>query len=202
MSNKFSPQEPEDNHPENYHPENEQPSSQPEPLEAFPGDSAYGHAADATYGATGYQTTGGYPGSEYAAAGYPGAMYPGEVQEKNNMALWAMILGIVGFVLTVSIVGAVIGIGILLGIVAIVLGILGIRRAGRMEGPNRRKGMAISGIVLGALSIVASIAIFLGLFSMLSWFADTGIMETCAPFQEDQEAYRQCIEEETAKLAQ
>lgn len=191
MSNQFPPQGPDNNRPENYHPENEQ-----------PGDSAYGHAADATYGATGYQTTGGYPGSEYAAAGYPGAMYPGEVQEKNNMALWAMILGIVGFVLTVSIVGALIGLGILLGIIAIVLGILGVRRAGRMQGPNRRKGMAISGIVLGVLSIIASIAIFLGTFGILSWFADTGILETCSQFQNDQAAFQQCIEEETAKLAQ
>ncbi|WP_257161249.1 DUF4190 domain-containing protein [Corynebacterium cystitidis] len=135
-----------------------------------------------------------------ATGDYPGGAYPGEYEEKNNLALWAMILGIIAVVLTLTIIGAVFGIGLILGIIAVVLGILGLRRAGKMVGPNRRKGMAITGIVLGSLSILATFAIFAMSFFGLKWFADRGVFEACEPYIHDDVAYQQCIEEETANL--
>ncbi|WP_018295672.1 hypothetical protein [Corynebacterium lubricantis] len=149
------------------------------------GANSYG---DNTYGA-------GYPGGNQAGyqAGYPGA-YPGGVAEKNNMALWAMILGIIALLLVVTI--ALFPVGSVLGIVAVVLGILGIRRGNRMVGPEKRKGMAITGLVTGILAILASIAIVLMVVAGLTLFEGSGALDCIVHLEGDnpnQAAYEQCV---------
>jgi hypothetical protein len=62
------------------------------------------------------------------------------------MGVAALVVGIVGFLLAVIVIGGV------LGIVAVVLGIVALGRVRRGEANNR--GVAIGGIVTGALAIV------------------------------------------------
>lgn len=69
--------------------------------------------------------------------------------QKNGMAIAALTLGIVSCVLFWTVIG-----GIILGIIAIVLGIIAARRARGGQAPHR--GMAIVGAVLGALGLIVS----------------------------------------------
>ncbi|MET9930025.1 MULTISPECIES: DUF4190 domain-containing protein [unclassified Streptomyces] len=121
---------------------------------ATPG--GYGYPADTTGGY-------GYPAAPTPVAtsgyGYPG--YPGYGGQQawpqapsNGMGTAAMVLGIVsvaGFCLY--------GLGVVLGVLGVVFGIIGVKKAGRGEATNR--GMAIAGIVLGAIGTLIS-AVFLG----------------------------------------
>lgn len=74
--------------------------------------------------------------------------YP-PVPQTNQKALWSMIVGIVSLAAC----------GVILGIVAIVLGVLGrneIRASGSTQGGG---GMATAGVVLGSIGIVLNIVI-------------------------------------------
>ncbi|GFH35426.1 DUF4190 domain-containing protein [Streptomyces pacificus] len=123
------------------------------PGQAAPG--TYGHPAGAPYGAPG--TPAGWPYGGYA--GFPG--HPGfgtggwAPAPANGMGITALVLGIVavaGFCLY--------GLGIALGVLALVFGFIGRARARRGEANNG--GMALAGIILGAVGIVVGAA-FLGL---------------------------------------
>lgn len=70
---------------------------------------------------------------------------------RNGMAIAAMVLGVVGIVLSFLIAF----LGIILGIIALVLAIVARRRGESVPGHGR--GLIIAGIVLGALSIVVGI---------------------------------------------
>jgi hypothetical protein len=101
-----------------------------------------------------------YPPQYPPQAGYypppppqPYAGYtPPPVGPKNGLGTGALITAIVSLPAAVSVFG-----GFLLGIVAIVLGFIGYRRAKRGEATNG--GIAIAGIVLGLLGIVLSAAV-------------------------------------------
>jgi hypothetical protein len=99
-----------------------------------------------------YPTSGpGYPG----APQYPGAGYGAPPQQNNTMGLVSMILGII------SIPGICCAIlGIVLGAAALVLGILGMKKAKAGEASNR--GQALAGVICGSiglgLSIISAIA--------------------------------------------
>ena len=67
---------------------------------------------------------------------------------RNGIGTAALVLGIIGLVLAVIVLGG------LVGIVAVILGIVGLGRVRRGEATNR--GVAIGGIVTGALAIVIS----------------------------------------------
>jgi hypothetical protein len=68
----------------------------------------------------------------------------------NTYALYGVFCGVI------SIPTAFIVVGVLFGVMAIVLGRLGMRRAERGEG---RRGLSIAAIVLGAIGIVLTIAV-------------------------------------------
>ncbi|GAA3390267.1 DUF4190 domain-containing protein [Streptomyces roseoviridis] len=97
----------------------------------------------------GYPPAPGYPGygTGYGQQGWQQA-------PSNGMGTAAMVLGIIavaGFCFY--------GLGAILGILALIFGILGLKKANRGEATNR--GMAIAGIVLGAIGTLVS-AVFLG----------------------------------------
>lgn len=71
---------------------------------------------------------------------------------KNGLAVAALVLGIAACVFFWTVVG-----GILLGLLAIVFGILGARRARGGRAPRRT--MSLVGLVLGALGLIASAVI-------------------------------------------
>lgn len=70
----------------------------------------------------------------------------------NGLAIAALTLGIVACVLFWTVIG-----GIVLGLIAVVLGIVGARRARGGRAPHR--GMAIVGTVLGALGLIVSVVV-------------------------------------------
>ncbi|MFI1659518.1 DUF4190 domain-containing protein [Streptomyces sp. NPDC020472] len=119
---------------------------------AAPPSGGYGYPTAATTppspAATGY----GYPGygSGHAQPGQPGwAQSP-----SNGMGTTAMVLGIIavaGFCMY--------GLGVILGVLALIFGIIGMKKAARGEATNR--GMALAGVVLGSIGILVS-AVFLG----------------------------------------
>jgi hypothetical protein len=87
-----------------------------------------------------------------ADEGRPG--WPTSDRPRNGMGTAALVLGIVGLVLALIVVGG------LPGLIAVVLGVVGLLRVRRGEANNR--GVAIAGIVTGALAIV--VAVVVGVF--------------------------------------
>jgi hypothetical protein len=96
----------------------------------------------------------GQPG--YGAPyGYPPPPYPGHPPApsgpKNGLGTAALVTAVAGLLTALSVIG-----GVALGIVAVVLGLLGHGRVKRREADNG--GIALAGIVLGALAVIAGIA--------------------------------------------
>lgn len=95
-----------------------------------------------------------HPGPLYPyPPGYPPPSYafPPAVPPKNGFGMAALVLAVIGL-LSVATVFAPIA----LGAAAVILGVLGRRRANR--GIANNGGVAIAGIVLGALAIVVGLA--------------------------------------------
>ena len=121
----------------------EQPAPSGQHPGAYPQPDAYGQP-----GATTGTAQGGYGGSYPPGGGYPpapggygqGQYPPPATGRTDGVSIAALVTGLLG-----------------LGVVPLVLGILGLRRTKR-DGTQGR-GLAIAGIVLGALEIVAGIII-------------------------------------------
>lgn len=71
---------------------------------------------------------------------------------RNGLGTAALVLGIVGLLLFWTVIG-----GILLGILALIFGLIGRGRAKRGEATNG--GLATAGAVLGAVAVVASLVL-------------------------------------------
>ncbi|WP_330240942.1 DUF4190 domain-containing protein [Streptomyces sp. NBC_00525] len=104
----------------------------------------------------------GHPAGQLPQYGYPG--YPGHgnpwgmpgTQPANGLGIASLVLGIIataGFCMY--------GLGIVLGILALIFGIIGRGRARRGEADNG--GVALAGIILGSVGIVVGAA-FIGFF--------------------------------------
>ena len=76
--------------------------------------------------------------------------------QTSGLAIWALVLGVLGFT-CVPAVG---------GLLALTLGIVAKGEISRSEGARTGTGLAISGAILGALNLIASIA---GLAAILAW---------------------------------
>lgn len=101
------------------------------------------------------QTPPGMPGAP-GMPGMPGMPYmpPAPPQPpRNGLGITGLVLGIVGLVL--AMLPITFWLGGFLGLLALIFGILGRGRAKRGEATNR--GMALAGVILGALSIVAAL---------------------------------------------
>ena len=94
---------------------------------------------------------------------------------------------IVAIIALFSVVG-----GLVLGVVAIILGVLGLQRARRGEATNG--GIAIAGIVLGILSIIEAIVVI----AVSVWFFNevggTDYVECVSKAGSDRDAARQCVD--------
>jgi hypothetical protein len=142
----------------------------------------------------GYPPPGGYPPGGYPAGGYPPyGGFPGgypspPAEPRNGLGVAALVVAIVGLVLCWSIVG-----GIVLGLVAVVLGFAGRGRAKRGEATNG--GIAIAGIVLGAVSILAGlvfIPLYIGLFDQVG---GSDYVDCLNRAGNDDSAVQQCADE-------
>ena len=104
-----------------------------------------------------------------SSAGSYGSMPPSGQQAQaarpvvggGGMATAALVLGILALITSWTVIG-----GVLLGLLAIIVGVIGLRRANR--GLALGRGRAITGIILGALAIVVAgllIAVGVSLFN-------------------------------------
>ncbi|WP_199566465.1 DUF4190 domain-containing protein [Streptomyces corynorhini] len=82
--------------------------------------------------------------------GYPGAdPYGGGPAPRNGLGIAALVVSLIGLVFFWTVVG-----GIVLGLLAIVFGVIGFRRGKRGEATNGT--MALIGAIIGVLAILAS----------------------------------------------
>ena len=104
---------------------------------------------------------------------------------RNGLGTAALVLGIVGLVLAIPV------IGLLPGIVAVVLGIIGVRRANRGEANNR--GVAIAGIVTGALAVVIAVFVLVAVGAFWSENKDEiNNFRDCLDAADDDRAREEC----------
>lgn len=148
---------------------------------------------------------GAYPGGPYPGGAYPGGAYPGGYPggypppapygdyyspgpPKNGMGVAALVVAIIALISSVSVVG-----GIVLGIVAVILGFIGRGRVKSGEANNG--GVATAGIILGVISIIAGlafIAIWVGLFKDVG---AGGYLDCLQRAGQDRAAVQQCSDE-------
>lgn len=114
-----------------------------------------------------YPAGSGYPPPAYPPPGYPAAPYgqpfaPGYAAPRNGLGTAALVVGIIGVVLSWTVYG-----GIILGILAICFGSVGLGRVKRGEATNRSSAMAglVLGIVAIALLAVLVVVVGIGLFA-------------------------------------
>jgi hypothetical protein len=94
--------------------------------------------------------------------GHPAAGYP--ATRRNGMGTAALVIGVVALTLVLLLLFA--PLGALLGLVAVLLGILGLLRVNRGQADNR--GQAVAGLVTGGIALL--VGVFLTL-SIGTWFA-------------------------------
>jgi hypothetical protein len=88
---------------------------------------------------------------------YPG----GSPAPKNGLGIAALVVGIVGLLGSVSVVG-----GVVLGIAAVIMGLVARGRAKRGEATNG--GVSLAGVIIGVVAIIAGlvfVAFWVGLFN-------------------------------------
>lgn len=132
---------------------------------------------------------GAYPGSyppppQGPYGGYPGG-YPMQTAPKNGLGIASLIVAIIGLL---SVFG-----GILLGVVAVILGVLGRGRAKRGEATNG--GVAVAGIVLGVLGIIVSIAAIVLTVQFANEVGAGDLFDCLQEAGNDVEAQQQCQEQ-------
>jgi len=122
---------------------------------------------------SGYQT--GYAGTAPAA------------RTGSGMAIAALVLGLLSLPATFTVIG-----GILLGLLAIIFGVIAVRRFNRGQGGG--KGMAIAGIVTGALGLVLSIILIAVGVSLLNSSAGKNYQSCVKQANGDQSQVQQCAQ--------
>jgi hypothetical protein len=134
---------------------------------------------------------GAYPGSYPPPPPVPyGGYTPPPTGPRNGLGIAALVVAIVALI---SVFG-----GIVLGVVAVILGFLGWGRARRGEANNG--GIAIAGIVLGFLSIIEAVVVI----GFAVWGFDraggSDYIDCLSRAGSDQEAMQQCIDRFTDRV--
>jgi len=119
-----------------------------------------------------YPPPGGYPQAQPPAGYEQYQQYP--AQPRNGFGVAALVLGLLALLLSWTIIG-----GILLGVPALIFGLLGRARAKRGEANNG--GMSVAGVVLGVIGLLIAIGIIA--FGVLTFNSPAG------------RDYQQCIEQ-------
>ena len=183
---------------QNYGQEFGQGSSGPEYSQATSGQQGYGQQdfgqPSAQPAGTGYPS---YPGVEntsgsYGAGGYPSApAYGGvEIQERNTLAPWALVLSIAAIVFAISIIGLIIA--WLPALVGLILSIIAILRAKKIQGPYRRMGMSVASLIISGLTTALFVIGIIG-FSILMANSGEAIQKCQNDYPTNSSAQQQCI---------
>ena len=138
---------------------------------------------------------GGYPPPPPQYGAYPGAYPggyppPGAQAPKNGLGVASLVVAIIALFTVVG--------GVVLGVVAIILGFLGRGRVKRGEANNG--GIAIAGIVLGALSIVLSIVVIAIAVWGFNEVGGTDYVDCLSRAGSDQQAVQDCADEFTQRV--
>ncbi|SCK56759.1 hypothetical protein H181DRAFT_05304 [Streptomyces sp. WMMB 714] len=124
--------------------------------------------------------------AHYGSAG-PGGPYGTGGQQgppRNGMGVAALTLGLIGAVLFWTLIG-----GIVLGLLALIFGIVGYRRSKRGEATNGT--LAMVGAIIGGLALVGS-TIVLALVASVVSSGDYGELEDCLGKAGTQSEQQQC----------
>jgi len=180
----------------------------PYPYSYPPGPDPSGAYQQGTYPSGAYQQ-GGYQQGAYQPGTYPPGAYPSGVYQggypqppmpygdyypsapaapKNGLGIAALVVAIIALLGSFSIVGGILG-----GVVAVILGVIGRSRVKSGEANNG--GVALAGIILGVISIIASLAfipIYVGLFKDIG---GGGYLECLQQAGQDRTAVQQCSDE-------
>jgi len=131
------------------------------------------------------------PGGGYGPGGYPppppqpyAGYTPPPAAPKNGLGVAALIVAIIALF---SVFG-----GVVLGVVAVILGFLGWQRARRGEATNG--GIAIAGIVLGILSIIEAIVVIVLSFWVFNEVGGTSYMDCLSKAGSDQTEVQRCVD--------
>ena len=132
---------------------------------------------------------GQYPGGYPPAPPQPYAGYtPPPTGPRNGLGVTALVIAIVALLSSFSVVG-----GIILGIVAVIIGFAGRSRVKRGEANNG--GVALAGVILGFLAIIvglAFIAVWVGVFKEVG---ATDYIDCLQKAGQDQQQVQQCADE-------
>lgn len=93
------------------------------------------------------------------------APQPVPAKQGNGFAVTALVLGLVGLIVFSWIPGINLFTGIPLGLLAVIFGIVAIVKSGSRGGKG--KGAGIAGLILGVLTLIASVAIYFALIAAL-----------------------------------
>lgn len=121
----------------------------------------------------------------YAAPGQPpyGSPYGHpSAPPRNGIGTVALVLGIVGLVLSLFVIGA------LPGILAIIFGVIGLSRVRRRQATNR--GAALTGVITGVLSLVVAIVVAVTVVSIFK--TEFRKFRDCADNAQTVEQQREC----------
>lgn len=102
--------------------------------------------------------------SQWQSWEQPAGGYPPQQQQPNSLAIAALVCGIVALLL--SWIPLINLLAVVLGIAAIVTGVMGVRRA-NLPG-HGQKGLAVGGLVTGGIALLLSVLILIGLVGLFS----------------------------------
>ena len=146
-----------------------------QPENGYPGQ--YGPGYQGGYGPQGYPAQ--YPGQNDAGQYGSGAKPAG-----TGLGIAALVLGIIALLTS-----WMLGLGVIPGLVGLVLGIVAIRKLGRVRGASR--AVPIVGVVLSVLGLL------IGVFFLVFFFSIVGqVLDRCGEFAGDPVALQQCANQE------
>ena len=163
-------------------PPGDRPYGQPPEAPRFGSSSAPGEPGAAQpYGQQPY----GQAPEPYAGGATPAGGGYGAEQPRNGIGIAALVVGIVALLFSWFP-----GAG-LLGIVAVILGVVGLSRVRKRLATNR--GMSITGIVLGALATLIGIGVLI--LTVFVFQQAGGALQECAQLDPSSVEYQQCVQE-------
>lgn len=121
--------------------------------------------------------------------GQPAYGQPGgpDGPQKNGLGIASLVLGILALLTGLFLIGG------LFGLIAIVLGIIALGRVKRGEANNR--GMAIAGIITGALGVLLTILVVAGVAALFNSGEFSNLTECVNDAGGDQAAVEECSRE-------
>jgi uncharacterized protein DUF4190 len=137
----------------------------------------------------GYQPPPGYPGGYPPPPPQPYTGFtPPPVGPKNGLGIAALIVAIIGLVFCWTVFG-----GIVLGLVALIIGFVARGRVKRGEATNG--GVAIAGIVLGILAILLGLVFIPIYYGMFEEVGGTDYVDCLSKAGSDQQAAQRCADQ-------